>query len=89
MNAGALESGTDRLTAAVDDNGVQADDLQQDDVAHHLRAQLGIDHRRPAVLDNDRLAGRALDPRKGLGQNLGRLVGFRFYSRISSKFHDR
>ena len=40
--------------AAVDDDGVHADVLQEHDVAGELLAQAGVGHRGAAVLDDDR-----------------------------------
>ena len=67
----------DGLAATVHDNGTHADNLEQDDVAHHVTTQLLVDHGGTAVLDNDRLTGQVLNPRQRLEQQLrGNFVGF-------------
>ena len=52
----ALHVGGDLRAAAVDDDRVQPDVLEQHDVARELLAQRRVLHRRAAVLDDDRLA---------------------------------
>ena len=52
----ALHVGGDLGPAAVDDDRVQSDVLQQHDVARELLAQRGVLHGGAAVLDDDRLA---------------------------------
>ena len=65
------------LAATVHDDGTHADDLEQDDVAHHVATQLLVDHGGTAVLDDDRLTGQVLNPRQCLEQQLrGNFVGF-------------
>ena len=77
----------DGLAAAMHDNGAHADDLEQNDIAHHVAAQLLVDHGGSAVLDNDRLAGQVFNPRQRLEQQLrGRFVGFA-RTTIACKFH--
>ena len=67
----------DGLAATVHDNRAHADDLEQDDVAHHVTTQLLVDHGGAAVLDNDRLTGQILNPRQRLEQQLrGNFVRF-------------
>ena len=78
----------DSLAAAVHDNGAHADDLEQDDVAHHVATQLLVDHGCTAVLDNDRLAGQVLNPRQRFEQQLrGCFVGFA-RTTIACEFHN-
>ena len=60
-HAEALHVVGDVRAAAVDDDRVQPDVLQQHDVAGELLAQLGVGHRRAAVLDDDRAAVELAD----------------------------
>src|SRR5919198_5065750 len=62
----ALHVARDLRAAAVHDDRVQADVLQQHDVASELLAQRRVLHRRAAVLDDDRLAVELPDVRKRL-----------------------
>ena len=79
----------DGLAAAVHDNRAHADNLEQDDVAHHVATQLLIDHGGTAVLDNDRLTGQVLNPRQRLKQQLrGYFVGFA-RATIACELHSR
>jgi hypothetical protein len=64
----ALHVGGDLRAAAVDDDRVQPDVLQQHDVARELLAQRRILHRGAAVLDDDRLAVELPDVGKRLEQ---------------------
>ena len=74
----------DGLAAAMHDDGAHADNLEQNDVAHHVAAQLLIDHGRSAILDNDRLAGQVFNPRQRFEQQLrGCFVGFERQSRAN------
>jgi hypothetical protein len=57
----------------VDDDRVDADVLQEDDVAGELLAQCGLLHRRAAVLDDHRLAVELAD----VGQRLQERVDAR------------
>ena len=67
----------DGLAATVHDNRAHADNLEQDDVAHHVTTQLLVDHGGTAVLDNDRLTGQVLNPWQRLEQQLrGNFFGF-------------
>ena len=52
----ALHVARDRRAAAVDDDRVHPDVLEEHDVLGEVLAQLLVDHRRAAVLDDDRLA---------------------------------
>ena len=52
--------------AAVDDDRVEPDVLEQHDVAGELLAQRGVAHRRAAVLDDDRAPVELPDVREGL-----------------------
>ncbi len=80
----------DRRAAAMHDDGIHAHELEQHDIAHHVRAQLLVDHRRATVLDDDRLAGNRLDPRQGLRDEVCRLI-LREYLGAAPLFifHDR
>ena len=64
----AVHVGRDVGPAAVDDDRVQPDVLQEHDVAREVLAQLRVGHRRPAVLDDDRLAVELPDVRERLEQ---------------------
>ena len=61
-----LHVARDLRPAAVDDDRVQADVLEQDDVAGEVLAQLGVGHRRAAVLDDDGAAVELPDVRERL-----------------------
>ena len=61
-----LHVGRDVRPAAVDDDRVQPDVLEQHDVAGEVLAQLGLGHRRAAVLDHDGLAVELPDVRERL-----------------------
>ena len=86
----ALERAVDGLAATVHDHHVDAQDLEQHDIAHDVGTQLGALHGRTAVLDDDGLAGDVLDPREGLEQHLaGTLVGqLRAAICLSCELHD-
>ena len=60
----------DLRTATVDDDRVHADVLEQHDVARELLLELGVDHRRAAVLDDDGLAVELADVRQRLEQRV-------------------
>ena len=60
----------DGLAAAVDDDRVDADRLEKDDVAHHALDQVGIFHRRAAVLHHDGAPAKLLE----IGQRLEQRV---------------
>jgi hypothetical protein len=51
----------DLRAAAVDDDGIDPDVLEDHDVARELLAQRGVLHRRPAVLDHHGLAVELAD----------------------------
>ena len=70
LDAHLLQEVADLRTAAVDDDGVHADELQHHDVAREARLQLRLDHRVAAVLDDDRLVVEALDVGQRLGKDL-------------------
>ena len=63
-----LHVGRDLGAAAVDDHGVDADVLDQRDVARELLLEGRIGHRRTAVLDHDRSAVELADVRQRLEQ---------------------
>jgi len=46
----------DRLAAAVDDDGIDAHGLQENDVAHDAFDEVGVFHRGAAILDHGRCA---------------------------------
>ena len=60
--------GGDVRPAAVDDDRVQADVLQEHHVTREVLAQLGLGHGRAAVLDDDGLAVELPDVRERLEQ---------------------
>ncbi len=66
--AETLHVAGDLGAAAVHDDRVQADVLEQHDVACELLAQRRVLHRRPAVLDNHGLAVELADVRERLEQ---------------------
>ena len=63
-----LHVARDLRPAAVDDDRVHADVLEQHDVAREVLAQRRVLHRRAAVLDHDRLAVELPDVRERLEQ---------------------
>ena len=78
----------DSLAAAMHDDGTHTDDLEQNDVAHHVAAQLLINHGGSAIFDNNRLAGQVLNPRQRFEQQLrGCFVGFA-RTTIACEFHN-
>ena len=78
----------DGLAATVHDNRAHADDLEQHDVAHHVAAQLLINHGGSAIFDNNRLTGQVLNPRQRFEQQLrGCFVGF-VRTTIACEFHN-
>ena len=79
----------DGLAAAVHDDGIHADDLQQHDVVHDVGAQLLVDHGRAAVLDDDGLTGDVLDPGKRFDQHLRRFVRYALRAGVLRVLHER
>ena len=77
----------DGSTAAMNNNGIDAHDLQHDDIAHHGVAQLGVNHGGAAVFDEDGLARSVLNPRECLNKNLSGVR--RSYLSVSCVFHER
>ena len=78
----------DGFAAAMHDDGAHADDLEQNDVAHHVAAQLLVDHGGSAIFDNDRLAGQVFNPRQRFEQQLrGCFVGFA-RTTVACEFHN-
>lgn len=61
----------DLRTAAVDDNDLDADQIEQNEVVNDRVLQLVVDHRVAAVLDDNRLTVVFLNVRKRLNQNVG------------------
>src|SRR3954451_6114232 len=82
-HAEALHERGDLRAAAVHDDRVDPDVLEQDDVARELLAQRRILHRRPAVFDHDRLAVELADVGKRLeeGADVAHVCGLRWCSR--------
>ena len=76
------------LAAPVDDDRVHTDDLQQDDICHHLSPQLRIHHGCTAVFDDDGLASDMLDPRHGLSQHITGDAGYAVRACLSVELHD-
>ena len=56
-------------TAAVNDDGIDADELEQGDVIHDGLLELFVDHCVSAVLDDESLTAHLPDVRKCLDQN--------------------
>ena len=78
----------DGFTTAMHDDGAHADNLEQNDVAHHVATQLLVYHGGPAILDNDRLAGQVFNPRQRFEQQLRScFVGFA-RTTIACEFHN-
>ena len=77
----------DGFAATVHNHRLHAHDLEQDDIAHHVFAQLGIDHSRAAVLDDDYLSRQVFNPRQGLEEHLGGLFIEQRRLRIACVFH--
>ena len=65
----------DLRAAAVDDDRVHSDVLEQHDIAREVLAQRLVDHRRAAVLDHDRLAVELPDVGQRLEQRATSRVG--------------
>ena len=87
-NVVVAERLVDSLAAAMHDDGAHTDDLEQNDVAHHVAAQLLINHGGSAIFDNNRLAGQVLNPRQCFEQQLrGCFVGFA-RTTIACEFHN-
>ena len=60
--------------AAVDEDDLDADEVQEDDIAHDRFPQVFVDHGIAAVFDDDDFVAVFLDVRQGVHQNL-RLLG--------------
>ena len=89
-NAGIFHGARDVLAAAMHDDRVHAYRLQQNDVGHDVGTQLGVDHSRATVLDDDRLSRDVLDPGQRFGQQLRRLfIGNAVRARVFREFHVR
>ncbi len=73
--ADAGEQVLDLRPAAVHDDDVEADQLEQHDVAREALLQVLVGHRVAAVLDDDGLAVETLDVGQGFGQDGGLDVG--------------
>ena len=69
--AQALHEGADLGAAAVHDDGVDADQAQEDDVEGEGLLEVGLLHGRPAVLDDHRLAAELPDVGERLQEDLG------------------
>ena len=71
LDAELLQQAADLRAAAVDDDRVDADELQQHDVLGEALLELLVGHRVAAVLDDHRLAGEAADVRQRVEQDVG------------------
>ena len=69
--ADAGEQAFDLRTAAMDDDDVESDQLEQDDIAREALLEMIVGHRVAAVLDDDGLAVEALDVGERFGENGG------------------
>ena len=87
INAEFVHVLVDSSTATMNDNGIDAHDLQHNDVAHHGIAQLRVDHGSAAIFDKDGFACSVLDPRERFNKNLSGMR--RSYLSVSCVFHER
>ncbi len=77
----------DLRPAAMDDDGIDPDGLQEHDILGEIALRLRVAHRVAAIFDHERLAGIALqigqrlDERFGLGEEVGHL------RRVSHRYH--
>src|SRR5690606_19237264 len=71
----AVEHRGDLRATAVDDDRLHADLVEEEDVGREGALEPLVDHGVAAVLDDDAGAGEALEPRQGLDEHLGLLVG--------------
>ena len=65
----------DRLAAAVDEHGIDADRFEKDDIAQEPLDDLLILHRAAAVFDDEKLAAKFLDVGQRLDERFGALTG--------------
>src|SRR5690606_42064988 len=65
----------DLRAAAVDDDGPDADVVQEDHVGGEGGLEFGVDHRVAAVFDDDGAACEPLQPGQGLDERLGLAEG--------------
>ena len=72
----ALEHGVDLRAAAVHDDGVHADLLEQGDVLAEFGGEIGVAHGVTAVFHHDGRPGVAAQERERLRQDTGLLGGF-------------
>ena len=79
FHAQAVQRFLDMRAAAVDQDDFDADEVQEDDIAHDRFLQVFIDHGVAAVLDDDDFAAVFLDVRQSVHQNLCLLgIGYGF-----------
>ncbi len=89
----ALHVGGDLRAASVDDHGVDADVLEQRDVARELVLERRIGHRRSAVLDHHRASmeladvGQRLEQRDDVTLGAHRLLGHDRLGRLAGLTH--
>ena len=80
FNAELIKGRLDMRAAAVNENHFDADEIQQNDIAHDRPFQIFIDHGIAAVLDDDCFSAVFLDIWQGIHQNLCLLsIGHSFY----------
>ena len=87
INAEFVHILVDGGAATMNDNGIDAHDLQHNDVAHHGIAQLRVDHGSAAIFDKDGFARGVLDPRERFNKNFSGMR--RSYLSVSCIFHER
>ncbi|GMA26330.1 hypothetical protein GCM10025864_40890 [Luteimicrobium album] len=75
LDAEPVEHRGDLRPAAVHDDGAQPDAAQEDHVLRERTLELVVDHGVAAVLHDDERAAEPLEPREGLHEDLGLLVG--------------
>ena len=64
-----LQPPVDLGAAPVHQHGPDPDAREQNQIVDHAGLERGVDHRRAAVLDDDRLAAEALEVGEGLGEH--------------------
>lgn len=74
-HAQSLQHGVDLRSAAVDDDGMDADGAQECHVGGEGALEPVVDHGVAAVLDHDGLVPEFLQPRQRLGEDVRLLVG--------------
>src|SRR6476659_10913525 len=71
FDAEAVEHLVDLRAPTMDDDGIEADVLQQDDVLRESLLQRSLGHRAAAVLDHNGLAAERTDVRQGFDEYVG------------------